>query len=107
MFKKSLAIVALTLFISSPFAQAEDSALAKRGEEIFQSPAGCWICHGKNAEGQHAPELTFAPEPIDIMTALNSVTQMAPIAAQLKLTDEDIYALSEYLARFEVEEEEE
>ena len=107
MFKKSLTVLALALVTSSFFAQAEDSKLAKQGEAIFQAPAGCWICHGKNAEGQHAPELTFAPEPIDISTALNSVTQMAPIAERLKLTNEDIYALSEYLARFEVEEEDE
>ncbi len=107
MFKKSLIALALTLVTSSFFAQAQDAELAKRGEAIFQAPTGCWICHGKSAEGQHGPELTFAPEPIDIMTALNSVTQMAPIAEQLKLTNDDIYALSEYLARFEVEEEEE
>ena len=106
MFKKLLTVLTLTLVTSSFFAQA-DSELEKRGEAIFQAPTGCWMCHGKNAEGLLGPELTFAPEPIDIMTALNSVTQMAPIAAQLKLTNEDIYALSSYLERFEVEEEDE
>lgn len=107
MFKKSLILLALTLVTSSFFSQAEGSAQEKRGEQIFQSPTGCQMCHGKNAEGTLGPELTFAPEPIDISTALNSVTQMAPLAAQLKLTNEDIYALSAYLARFEVEEEDE
>ena len=107
MINKSTFTLALAFLTLSNVAQADDSELAKRGESIFQSPTGCWMCHGKNAEGQHAPELTFAPEPIDIVTALNSVTQMAPIAARLKLNDNDIIALSEYLKRFEIEEDDE
>lgn len=104
MIKKSIFTLAFAALALSHTAQADDSELAKRGEAIFQAPVGCWMCHGKNAEGVHAPDLTWGPEPVDISTALNSVLQMAPIANQLNLNDEDIVALSVYLNKFNKEE---
>lgn len=102
MFSKSKTIFTIAIGLLSLYGWSGSLEDTKRGEEIYQSPTGCQMCHGKKSEGLVGPALTYGPSPDAIDNALKTVIQMGPIAAQLQLTDSDIYDIALYLQKFKV-----
>ena len=43
-------------------AQSSVDELVSRGNELFHSDIGCWVCHGPTAEGLVGPTLHFGPD---------------------------------------------
>ncbi len=79
-------------------ASAELQALAKRGEELYWSPASCVVCHDDKAQGLIGPSLAFGPSPYDIHYQFISNPQMTPLRDILKPTNNDLLSISVYVA---------
>lgn len=71
--------------------------LLERGEELYNQPPSCWVCHGEEAEGRIGPALTFGPSPADIYEQLLNTPQMGVINQELNPSDEDLVAIAAYI----------
>jgi mono/diheme cytochrome c family protein len=93
--------VVLTLvagILAGPAAAQESvDALVARGQELFHSQTGCWVCHGQTAEGLVGPSLQFGPTPADIVDQLVSNPVMGVIVEEMDPTDDDLVAISMYI----------
>jgi hypothetical protein len=78
-------------------AQDPTDALLGRGEELFQSDVGCWVCHAETGEGRVGPSLLFGPTPVDIFDQLESNPVMGVIIAEMNPSDEDLVAIAMYV----------
>jgi DNA-binding beta-propeller fold protein YncE/mono/diheme cytochrome c family protein len=98
---KNILIFFLFLSICSTstllFAQDSTDELTARGMELFNLPASCSTCHNERGTGGIGPSLTYGPTPYDIQYQLTTNPQMGPISQQLKLSHDDLLALSVYI----------
>ena len=93
----SLSLVAVAMFDVGLNAQVSVDELAERGQEVYGSDVGCWVCHGETAEGLLGPSLRFAPTPANIVDEIRNNPVMGVVAAELDPSDEDLVAVSMYL----------
>lgn len=70
---------------------------AERGEELYNQPVSCHVCHAKNGEGLIGPTLLNGPTPAEIYEQLRSNPTMGVIAQEMKPTDDDLVAIAVYL----------
>ena len=94
--KKLLTLLGLTVTVSIVHAQ-DPTTLAQRGQELFNKPGSCWICHGDRGEGRIGPSIEYGPTPLDISEQFQSNPQMGPLMAQLEPTPNDLLALAVYI----------
>jgi len=103
--KRSLMTVLLfhVLFAGSAFASDDPMApvsldeLLVQGEEFYNQPVSCWVCHGEAAEGRVGPPLLTGPTAAAIWEQIQSNPQMGIIASELNPTDQDLIAVSLYI----------
>jgi len=92
------ALTVIAGFLAAPvLAQDPVDALVERGQELFHSQTGCWVCHGPTAEGLVGPSLHFGPTPADVVDQLVSNPMMGVIVEEMNPTDEDLVAISMYI----------
>tara|TARA_Y100000590_G_scaffold464757_1_gene635003 strand:+ start:175 stop:1863 length:1689 start_codon:yes stop_codon:yes gene_type:complete len=72
-------------------------ALVERGEELYNSDVGCWVCHAESGEGLVGPSLHFGPTPADVFDQLESNPVMGVIVSEMNPTDDDLVAISMYI----------
>jgi len=90
-------IVATVLITSQSFAQVDLGLYEKRGEELYNSPASCAVCHKQDGTGLIGPDITYGPTPAQILEQMLNNPQMAGIAQELKADNEDLISLSVYI----------
>jgi mono/diheme cytochrome c family protein len=91
------ALGAIGLAATTVSAQESMDELIARGNAMFHSPAGCWVCHGPTATGGIGPTLHFGPTPMNIFDQAENNEVMAPVLQELKPTDEDLIGLALYV----------
>ncbi len=91
-----LNFLAITLFTMPVLAQDLD-ALVERGQELYDSDVGCWVCHSDTGEGLVGPSLHFGPTPADIFDQLESNPIMGVIVNEMDPSDDDLVAISLYI----------
>ena len=80
-----------------PMSTATLEEMLIQGEEFYNKPVSCWVCHGEKAEGRVGPSLTYGPDAATIWEQIQSNPQMGIIAAELNPTDDDLVAVSIYI----------
>tara|TARA_B100000029_G_scaffold418783_1_gene424025 strand:+ start:686 stop:2428 length:1743 start_codon:yes stop_codon:yes gene_type:complete len=95
-YSRLLNILFLNLFSVPVFAQNLE-ALVERGEELYNSDVGCWVCHAESGEGLVGPSLHFGPTPADVFDQLESNPVMGVIVSEMNPTDDDLVAISMYI----------
>ena len=85
------------LFGGAVSAQSSVDELVARGNELFHSDIGCWVCHGPTAAGLVGPTLHFGPSPVDIFDQLESNPMMGVIVTEMDPSDADLEAISMYI----------
>ena len=73
--------------------------LLKQGEEFYNKPVSCWVCHGEKAEGRIGPALTTGPSAAFIWDQIQTNPQMGIIASELKPSDDDLVAVALYIRK--------
>jgi DNA-binding beta-propeller fold protein YncE len=94
--------IALTVTASGsddPMSAATVDELLAQGEEFYNKPVSCWVCHGEKAEGRVGPSLTYGPDAAKIWEQIQSNPQMGIIAAELNPSDDDLVAVSLYIRK--------
>jgi|GEM_PF-387023 len=72
-------------------------ALYARGSELFNLPYSCTLCHGAEGQGGAGPNIQYGPTPDLIDYQLRNNPQMGPLSTQLKLSHDDLLAISVYI----------
>jgi len=94
--------IALTAEVSArddPMTAPSLDELLIQGEEFYNKPASCWVCHGEQAEGRVGPSLQYGPDAAKIWEQIQSNPQMGIIAAELNPSDDDLIAVSLYIRK--------
>jgi DNA-binding beta-propeller fold protein YncE/mono/diheme cytochrome c family protein len=93
--------VFLAVLLVGSTAGAQDSVddLVARGGELYNSDAGCWVCHAESGEGLMGPSLLGGPTPADIFDQLETNPIMGVIMQEMNPSDEDLVAISMYIRR--------
>ena len=92
----SFTFLGVGLCSGSPLAQDLDGMPA-RGEALFNSEVGCWVCHGQTGEGLVGASLLFGPTPVDVFDQLESNPVMGVVVSEMNPSDEDLVAISMYI----------
>ena len=93
-----MSLFAACVCVLNGHALAQDlDDLVARGQELFNSDIGCWVCHAETAEGLVGPSLHFGPTPVDIFDQLESNPVMGVIVEEMDPSDEDLAAISMYI----------
>ena len=98
---KRIGNIALLLCLATSIANAQVNvdALVERGDEFYNKPASCWVCHAKTGEGLIGPDIRYGPTPAKIFEQIQDNPQMAIVAQELNPSDEDLIAVSLYIRR--------
>jgi len=91
-----LSFLTVALFTTPVLAQDLD-AMVERGQELYDSDVGCWVCHSDTGEGLVGPSLHFGPTPADIFDQLESNPIMGVIVNEMDPSDDDLVAISMYI----------
>jgi cytochrome c553 len=91
-----LSFLTVALFNTPVLAQDLD-AMVERGQELYDSDVGCWVCHSDTGEGLVGPSLHFGPTPADIFDQLESNPIMGVIVNEMDPSDDDLVAISMYI----------
>ena len=91
-----LSFLTVALFTMPVLAQDLD-AMVERGQELYDSDVGCWVCHSDTGEGLVGPSLHFGPTPADIFDQLESNPIMGVIVNEMDPSDDDLVAISMYI----------
>ncbi len=83
--------------LSIPLLAQDLDALVERGQELYDSDVGCWVCHSDTGEGLVGPSLHFGPTPADIFDQLESNPIMGVIVNEMDPSDDDLVAISLYI----------
>ena len=60
----AVVIASLSSAVSGPaFAQADLDLMVEQGKSLYNQPASCWVCHGKDATGLIGPSILYGPTP--------------------------------------------
>lgn len=94
-----IAAIVIGAFSPQAFAQVDLEALEKRGDELYNAPASCWVCHAKTGEGLIGPDITYGPTPAQILEQIQNNPQMAVVAQELKPDNEDLVAIAVYIRK--------
>ena len=89
--------LATILIASQSFAQVDLGLYEQRGDELYNSPASCGVCHKQDGTGLIGPDITYGPTPAQILDQMLNNPQMAAIAQELKADNEDLISLSVYI----------
>ena len=82
----------------NPMATTSVEEMLAKGEEFYNQPVSCWVCHGEAGEGRVGPSLlTAPPSAAFIWNQIQTNPQMGIIASELNPTDEDLVAVSLYI----------
>jgi len=95
----SLGFVASASAAEDPMAGATVEEMLIQGEEFYNKPVSCWVCHGEKAEGRVGPSLHNGPDAATIWEQIQSNPQMGIIASELNPTDDDLVAVSIYIRK--------
>ena len=89
----------LVMLLLSSAASAQDSVddLVARGGELYNSDAGCWVCHAESGAGLMGPSLLSGPTPADIFDQLETNPIMGVIMQEMNPSDQDLVAISMYI----------
>ena len=88
----------LTVALFTPPVLAQDlDVMVERGQELYDSDVGCWVCHSDTGEGLVGPSLHFGPTPADIFDQLESNPIMGVIVNEMDPSDDDLVAISMYI----------
>ncbi len=91
-------ITLATMFMASQaHAQVDLGLYEQRGEELYNSPASCAVCHKQDGTGLIGPDITYGPTSAQILEQMLNNPQMAGIAQELKADNEDLISLSVYI----------
>ncbi len=97
--RSQVLLLCLTLCAATTgVAQSDIGDLLAKGEELYFQQVSCWVCHGDNAEGRIGPTILYGPTPTQIQEQLDSNPQMAIIVSEMAPDQDDLVALSTYLA---------
>ena len=91
-----LSFLTVALFTTPVLAQDLD-VMVERGQELYDSDVGCWVCHSDTGEGLVGPSLHFGPTPADIFDQLESNPIMGVIVNEMDPSDDDLVAISMYI----------
>ena len=83
--------------LSIPLLAQDLDAMVERGQELYDSDVGCWVCHSDTGEGLVGPSLHFGPTPADIFDQLESNPIMGVIVNEMDPSDDDLVAISMYI----------
>lgn len=78
-------------------AQNSVDALVDRGEELYNTQVGCWVCHAASGEGLVGPTLLNGPTPVEILDQLETNPMMGVIVQEMSPTDDDLISISLYI----------
>jgi mono/diheme cytochrome c family protein len=82
-----------------PMAPVSMDDVLTQGEDFYNKPVSCWVCHGENGEGRVGPSLLTGPSAATIWDQMRSNPQMGIIASELNPTDQDLVAVSLYIRK--------
>lgn len=102
MSKRTLILVLLSSLVMTEAGVAAESSdsvhtMLKRGEELYNKPASCWVCHAKSGAGMIGPSLLYGPTAADIFHQIRNNPQMTVIAQELDPSDDDLVAIALYI----------
>ena len=83
--------------LSIPLLAQDLDVMVERGQELYDSDVGCWVCHSDTGEGLVGPSLHFGPTPADIFDQLESNPIMGVIVNEMDPSDDDLVAISMYI----------
>ena len=93
----AITLACLAVFSVAASAQNSVDALVARGQELYDSRVGCWVCHAETGEGLIGPSLHFGPTPADIFDQLQGNAVMSAIVSEMNPSDDDLVAMSMYI----------